>query len=61
MKKILNIFKKFSITGEIETEKEFDIDQEIKLELEKVIKDKTEELSNKYYRKIKTRFFLEVE
>lgn len=55
------ILKKPPVIGEVETDKEFDVDSIIKIELEKVMKEKTNELSEKYYRKIKTEFYLEIE
>ena len=53
-------FKKHDISGNVETEKDYDINEIIKAELEKTLKEKTEELSNKYFRKIKTEFYLEI-
>lgn len=62
MKEFLRkILKKPPVLGAVETDKEFDIDSIIKEELEKVMKEKTNELSEKYYRKIKTDFYLEIE
>ena len=53
-------FKKYDVLGNMETEKDYDINEIIKAELEKTLKEKTEELSNKYFRKIKTEFYLEI-
>ena len=62
MKKLLKkILKKPSVYGGVQTDEEYDVDAIIKLELETVIKEKTNELSKKYYRKIKTNFCLEIE
>ena len=62
MKEFLRkILKKPPVLGVVETDKEFDIDSIIKEELEKVMREKTNALSEKYYRKIKTDFYLEIE
>lgn len=62
MKAFLRRFlKKPPVIGGIETEKEYDVDNIIKEELEKVMLEKTNELSAKYYRKIKSEFYLEIE
>lgn len=58
---LLKFLKKPPITGGIETEKEYNVDHIIKEELEKVMLEKTNELSAKYYRKIKSEFYLEIE
>ena len=62
MKKFLKkILKKPPVYGGVETDEEYDIDNIIKHELEKTMKEKTNELSKKYFRKIKTEFYLEIE
>lgn len=62
MKEFLRkILRKPPVFGGVETDEEYDVDNIIKLELETAIKEKTNELSKKYYRKIKTEFYLEIE
>ena len=62
MKKLLKkILKKHTVYGGVQTDEEYDVDAIIKLELETVIKEISNVLSKKYYRKIKTNFCLEIE
>ena len=62
MKKFLKkILKKPPVYGGVETDEEYDIDNIIKHELENTMKEKTNELSKKYFRKITTEFYLEIE
>ena len=54
-------FKKYDVVGNMETAKEYNVNEKIKEELEKTLIEKTKELSDKYFRKIKTEFYLEIE
>ena len=62
MKKFFKkILKKSPVYGGVEPDEEYDIDNSITYELENTMKEKTNELSKKYFRKIKTEFYLEIE